>query len=249
MSEFKDHFSSQSQGYSLFRPHYPDELYASVASYCKRHQLAWDCGCGTGQASHGLIRHFAKVIATDGSSAQIERAVADEKIEYRVATAEASGIAAATVDLVLVAQALHWFDFDRFYQEVERVGRPGGVLAAIAYGLMRIAPGIDSLIDRLYYDLLGSCWPPERAYIDNGYRSIPFPFPLLPLGNFEMSAEWSCEHCLGYLETWSAVQRYREQNSECPVALIAGDLRAAWGSPSARRRVCWPLYGKVGRIG
>lgn len=248
MSEFKDHFSRQSTGYSHYRPNYPDELFAFLASLCRQPVQAWDCGCGTGQAAHGLIRHFKSVVATDASSAQIAKAAVGAGIEYRVATAEKSGLDEASVDLVLVAQALHWFDFDAFYREVRRVCRPGGVLAAIAYGLIRINPSIDRVIDHLYVDLLGDDWPPERKHIDNAYTSIPFPFELLPGKEFVMQAEWLFDHCLGYLETWSAVQNYRQRNGCCPVSLVADDLLAAWGDREQAHSVSWPLHPLLGKV-
>jgi SAM-dependent methyltransferase len=248
MAEFKDHFSKQSTGYSRYRPNYPEELFAFLASLCRQPVKAWDCGCGTGQAAHGLVRHFKSVVATDASEAQIEKAAAGDGITYRVATAEASGLDDDSVDLVLVAQALHWFDFDMFYREVRRVCRPGGVLVAIAYGLMRINPEIDRVIDRLYVDLLGDDWPPERKHIDNAYETIPFPFAPLPGKGFAMLAEWSFDHCLGYLKTWSAVQNYREREENCPVSLVADEILDAWGDREQVLHVSWPLHLLLGKV-
>ncbi len=246
MSEFKDHFSQQSSGYSVYRPSYPQELFSYLATLCPGHKLAWDCGCGSGQAALALIRHFDRVIATDGSTAQIEKAVPAEGVEYRVATAESSRLADGSVDLILVAQALHWFEFDLFYEEVRRVSRPEAVLAAVTYGLMRINPEIDQVIDRLYFNLLGKYWPAERRHVDNGYTSVPFPFPSTPVKEFVMQAAWSLEHCLGYLATWSAVQQFRQATAECPVKMIEDELRAAWRNEVYV--VTWPLQMLLGRV-
>ena len=245
---FKDHFSRQSTGYGLYRPHYPAELFACLADLCRRHDLAWDCGCGTGQAAHGLSQHFKSVIATDASAAQIDKAVPADRVEYQVAPAEQSGLASASVDLVLVAQALHWFDFEAFYREVRRVCRADAVLAAVTYGLMRVNPEIDQIIDHLYVDLLGGDWPAERQHVDNGYQSIPFPFPRLADQNITMSAEWDFDHCFGYLETWSAVQRYRQRTGHCPLAEVADPLLAAWGDREQVRQLSWPISLLLGQV-
>src|SRR5216110_2684818 len=126
--KFKDHFSGQAVEYAKFRPHYPGELFEYLTSISPRHELAWDCATGNGQAAVGLARHFDSVIATDASAQQIASAELNDRISYRVAPAEASGIDSASVDLTLAAQALHWFDIDRFFREAKRVSRKNGVL-------------------------------------------------------------------------------------------------------------------------
>ena len=248
MAEFKDHFSRQSTGYGLYRPHYPDELFHKLAALSAGHQRVWDCGCGTGQAAHGLARHFEQVVATDASAKQIGQAVPHERIDYRVASAESSGLDDSSVDLVLVAQALHWFEFDRFYEEVSRVSRNGGILAVVAYGLLRIDDRIDPVVDHLYHDLLGEYWPAERRHIDNGYSSIPFPFRRLPVEEMVLQADWSFDHFCGYLETWSAVQRYRDDRGRCPIAGVQNALQSAWGDRSDICTIRWPLYLLIGQV-
>lgn len=248
MTEFKDHFSRHAKDYRRYRPHYPERLFEYLASLCRSHDRAWDCGCGSGQAAHALSRYFKAVVATDASAEQIGRAEPAGGIDFRIASAERSGLEDTSVDLVLVAQALHWFDFSAFYREVGRVGRPGGVLAAVAYGLLRVDPDVDRLVDDLYRDCLEHDWPPERHHIDERYETIPFPFAELPCPDIEMSVQWDFERFAGYLETWSAVRRHRERTGRCPVKSMIGELSAAWGERGSIKTVAWPLYLKIGRI-
>ena len=246
---FKDHFSRQAAAYTRFRPSYPQELFAWLASVTPNQELAWDCGCGNGQAAVGLASYFRRIIATDASNQQIEHAVPHERVDYRVAPAEASGIPPASVDLIVVAQALHWFDFARFYDEVRRVARPPAVIAAITYGELRCGGGMDSLLDRFYSGIVGPYWPKERRYVDEGYRTIPFPFPEISAPTFELAAEWTLQHLVGYLGTWSAVKEYRLVRGGDPLALIQQELLAGWGDPARVRQIRWPLHLRVGRVG
>lgn len=249
MQDFKDHFSTKAADYTRFRPTYPPALFAWLAGLTSRHNRAWDCGCGNGQATIGLAPYFSQVIGTDPSRQQIDNAVPLERISYAVASAEESGLEAASIDLVVVAQALHWFDFDRFYAEVRRVVRPGGVLAAISYGEVHVEGAAESVISRFYHEMIGPYWPPERRYVDEGYRTIPFPFPEIEAPTFAMEVDWPLGHLIGYLGTWSAVKEYERATGKNPLALIAEELAAAWGDPDEARRVSWPLGLRIGRVG
>ncbi len=248
MSQFKDHFSSQAAAYSHYRPDYPEALYDYLASIVPARDCAWDCATGSGQAACALARYFRRVIATDASARQVHNAVPHPGVEYRVATAEESGIDSNSVDLITVAQALHWFDTDRFFTEARRVLRPAGILAAWTYNLARIDPAIDAVVSRLYHDLVGPYWPVERRLLERGYRDIPFPFRELSPPEFDMHAYWSRDRLLGYLRTWSAVQRYREDRDVDPVALVEPEIDRAWGDMLAERKVTWPLTVRVGAV-
>lgn len=245
---FKDHFSGQAAAYTKYRPSYPAELFSWLAVLTKRHERAWDCGCGNGQAAHGLVPHYRLIIATDPSATQIEHALPHERIDYGIAPAEDSGIESGSIDLVVVAQALHWFDFGRFYDEVRRVAAPGGVLAAVTYGELRLGGEIDPLIDRFYFDVVGPYWPPERRYVDERYSTIPFPFPEIEAPEFRMEAHWSLEHLVGYLGTWSAVKEYVKEQGTDPLEALQEELRPLWGDPAALRKVTWPLTVRAGRV-
>ncbi|MBI2353785.1 MAG: class I SAM-dependent methyltransferase [Deltaproteobacteria bacterium] len=247
-AQFKDHFSGHADAYTRYRPSYPPQMFAWLAGLTKGHDLAWDCGCGNGQAAVAIAPYYRLVIATDPSPQQIEHALPHEGVRYSVAPAEESGIAGATVDLIVVAQALHWFDFDRFYDEARRVARRDGVIAAFSYGEVRLDGPPDETVSRFYHEIIGPCWPPERRYVDEHYATIPFPFQEIVSPPFAMEIDWNLEHLMGYLGTWSAVKEYERRNGSDPLALIAGELRSAWGDPRQERRISWPLSIRVGRI-
>ncbi|MDF1813397.1 MAG: class I SAM-dependent methyltransferase [Verrucomicrobiales bacterium] len=243
--KFPDHFSGHSSQYAASRPHYPDSLFPYLASICSRTECAWDCATGSGQAAFALAPFFTRVIATDASEAQIEHPSGSAaNVDFHAAPAEASGIDTDSVDLITVAQALHWFRFEEFFGEVNRVARPDGLLAVWSYGLTRVTSSIDELVDGLYLDI-DKYWPPERLYVENNYSTIPFPFEIVPTPEFEMNLSWSADQMLDYLRTWSAVKRCEKDTGLDPVAKIEAPFREAWGED--RREVCWPLFVKVGR--
>jgi len=247
---FEDHFSGHAAAYAAFRPSYPAGLPAFVAGLPlppADHRLAWDCATGNGQAALGIAEHFARVIATDASAQQIAQATPHPRVEYRVAPAESSGLADGSIDLVTVAQAVHWFDFDRFYAEVRRVLAPGGALALWTYDYARIAPVVDRLVDRLGHGTVGSYWPAGRRWVDEEYRTIPFPFDEVAAPSFELHERWALPQFAGYLRTWSAVQRYVAARGEDPVARLLPELAAAWGDPEEPRDVRWPIVVRAGR--
>ena len=247
MSGFKDHFSTASDRYAAFRPDYPDELYAWLAGLCREQDTAWDCATGSGQAALGLAQHFRRVIATDASAEQIRHAQPHPAIEYRVAPAEASGLADASVDLVSVAQAAHWFDLPRFHAEVARVLKPGGVIALWGYGRMVLPGELDTPFLHFYSTTVGPYWPPERKLIDDAYRSLDFPFAAINAPAFFIEVEWTLDRLLDYVSTWSAVKRYRAARGDDPLPALRGELAPAWGDAAKLRQLAWPLFLRCGR--
>ena len=244
---FKDHFSGHAADYRAFRPTYPPELFAFLAGACARRDLAWDCGTGSGQAAVPLTEHFTRVFATDASAKQVENADPHTKVEYAVAPAEACPLSDASADLVLVAQALHWFDHDRFYPEVRRVCKPGGLFAATCYYAPSVGPEVDPILRR-WEDFIRPYWTPERVWVDDGYRSIPFPFPELPVPRFELSVESALAQFVGYLSTWSATKAYEKKHGANPLAAFTTEFAAAWGEPSAVRKLRWELVVRMGWV-
>ena len=249
MSEFKDHFSGHAAIYREARPTYPPALFDWLAQQAPDRELAWDAGCGNGQATAALAQRFGHVIGTDPSANQIAEAESRANIEYRVEPAERPTLSDRSVSLVTVAQAMHWLDHARFYAAVRRVLKPGGMLAVWAYAHCDVGDaGIDAAITRLYVDLTGPYWPTERSLVETGYRSIPFPFGEIAPPAFPMVASWTVDHLLAYLRSWSATQRYIKANGHDPVALVEQDLRAAWGEPSRLRNVKWQFHIRAGRV-
>ena len=235
---FNDHFSTQAQTYADSRPDYPAALYEFMVSQTKQHTLCWDVATGNGQAAVALAQYFDRVVATDASMAQLQQAIGRVNIDYRCEPAEHSSLENASVDLVTVAQALHWFDFERFYPELKRVLKPGGRVAAWTYGLLTVNDEIDSIIERFYSHVLGGYWPQERNYVDQAYKTIPFPFNKIEAPYFSIKREWSLEQLCRYLESWSAVEKYKKQNGSSCVAPIKKQLESCW---TDNQRVSWPI--------
>jgi SAM-dependent methyltransferase len=246
MTNFKDLFSRDPAGYAEFRPHYPAALFAWLAEVSPGDALAWDAGTGNGQAAVELAKHFRHVIASDPSAKQLSQAVADPRVEYRVA-GETAGLDPASADLATVAQALHWFDRPKYWNEVKRVVRPGGVVAVWCYELQQVSPDIDGIITRFYRETVGPYWTPDRKLVEDGYRTVEFPFAEFTAPSFAMTTEWSLQQQLGYLGTWSAVGRFRDVAGRDPIPMVAAELEPAWGSEGVRK-VSWPLSVRAGRL-
>jgi SAM-dependent methyltransferase len=247
LANFKDHFSEVAARYAEFRPTYPDELFSWLASLCKEHDAAWDCATGSGQAAAGLAPHFTQVVATDASAEQIAHAGAPANVSFRVAPAEASGLEARSIDLVTVAQAAHWFELPKFFAEAQRVLKPGGVLALWGYGRLDLPAGMDAIFQRFYSETVGPYWPPERKWIDDGYRSLDFPFAEIAAPDFFIEVEWNLPRLLAYLSTWSAVKRYRADRDSDPLPALMAELQPLWGDPDDALPLKWPLFLRVGR--
>lgn len=248
MPIFKDHFSIQSKGYSKFRPLYPAELYSHLFDMCGGHSLVWDCATGTGQAARGLSEYFDNIMATDGSEKQIASAHAPENVAFSVATAEYSGLDGCSVDLITVAQALHWFDHDAFFKEVRRVLKPGGILAVWTYNLLEVGEDIDPILHQFNDNIVGDYWPAERQLVRDEYKTIDFPFDEIEMPNFSMETSWTLDDLMGYLATWSSVVRYRQAKGHDPLQGIYSKLLVAWGDTTEEKLVKWPLSFRVGRI-
>ena len=246
--EFKDYFSEESAAYAEYRPRYPEGLFAWLADVAPACTVAWDAGTGTGQAAVALAAHFDKVIATDASATQLENAPRHPRVEYRQAVAGHSMLAANSVDLATVAQALHWFDRGAFYVEAAKVLVSRGVLAVWCYGVHRIDPRVDEVIEYLYDDLLGAWWTADRRLVEEGYRTIEFPFQELTPPGFELTAEWDLHRLVGYISTWSALRRCRRETGRNMLEEVFPRLAEAWGDPARLRLIRWPLALRVGRV-
>ena len=222
-------------------------MFAYLTSLTTSHARAWDCGTGNGQVAVELSDWFEKVYATDLSNSQIEQAVPRQNIIYSVQRAEQTTFPADFFDLITVAQAIHWFDFAHFYQEVRRTAKPDALLAVLGHGLLKINEEVDTVINRFYHNKVGAYWDRERRYIDENYQTIPFPFPEITAPEFFNTFDWSLDHLLGYLSTWSAVKHFIAANGYDPVEELSDELTAAWGS-QPERVVDFPLLLRIGRI-
>lgn len=243
---FKDHFSSQSAAYSRYRPEYPPELIEFVAARAPGRRLAVDCATGNGQAALALAGHFAAVLAVDASSSQLVHAQPHRRVLYATGLAERLPLRDARVDLVAAAQAAHWFDFGRFHAECRRVLVPGGVVAVWTYEKFRVDGPVDATVDAFYSGVIGGDWPPERRYVEQGYRTLPFPWREEPAPAFELETHWDLGQLMGYLATWSAVQRHKDRTGQDPLPALRSRLAARWPA-GATRRLRWPIHLRLGR--
>ncbi len=246
-SKFKDHFSGHAAQYARYRPAYPAALYDWLAEQAPARDCAWDVATGNGQAAVELAKRFRQVIATDGSRQQIEQAVAAANIDYRVETAEANSLADHSVDLITVAQSYHWFDHPAFQAQVQRIAMPNAVFAIWTYTLAQISTELDQVVRAFYAGPIDTFWPPERRLVEAGYSSLEFSWPEIAVPDFELELDWRLEDLLGYLRTWSAVQRYQAAHSTDPVSDWEPALGKAWGDASTRT-VRWPMRVRAFRI-
>ncbi|MFN8287118.1 MAG: class I SAM-dependent methyltransferase [Chitinophagales bacterium] len=244
---FQDHFSKQSDIYAKARPTYPEELFTYLAALVAEKELCWDCGTGNGQAAVALAQYFKKVIATDPSARQIENAVRHSNIEYRVATAEESGLPDKSVNLLTAATAAHWFQHDKFYNEARRVVKKDGVIALWTYSMAHITPEIDELMNWFAYDYLEKYWPDGRWYVRNHYKTLPFPFDAMETPAFYCKMQWSLAQWLDYVRSWSSYTRYVQQHATDPLTILMPKLEPLWPTDEIKL-VTWPLHLKCARI-
>lgn len=244
---FKDHFSPQAAGYAKYRPVYPAELFAFLANLRDEKEVAWDCGAGNGQAAIGLAPYFKIVIASDASRNQVVRAIRHKKVHFCLMPGENAAIHSRQVDLLVVSQAVHWFQFAQFYSEAKRVLKSNGIIAIWSYGLPRTNGKMNPVVDHLYSEILGTYWPPERKFIDLQYKTIPFPFIEVQASQIEMQTIWNFSHFIGYLNTWSAVQNFKMKHKINPVDRIKKELNESWGAENEENILHWPLYLRIGK--
>jgi ubiquinone/menaquinone biosynthesis C-methylase UbiE len=248
---FKDHFSGVAGRYAEFRPNYPRALFEWIASVAPALERVWDCATGNGQAAVLLKEFFSEVIATDASAEQIANARGVEGIRYAVAPAESSGLKDASVDVVTVAQAAHWFDLPRFYAEAKRVLNPGGLVVLWCYGTFRLGDAkIDEFLQHFYHEVVGPFWPAERRFIEEDYRTLNFPLKEISAPIFHMQGEFTLKRLAGYLRTWSATQRFIKARGFDPVEELERKLKDHWATAEDRAMAVqhWPIHIRAGRF-
>jgi SAM-dependent methyltransferase len=246
-SAFKDLFSERSADYAASRPTYPPQLARFLAEQSPGRGLALDCGCGTGQLSVQLAEHFAQVVATDASAAQIAAATPHPCVRYHVAPAETSGLDPASADLIVAAQAAHWFDLPAFYAEARRIAAPGALLALVTYGVFHVEGDAEPLIQEFYWKTVGPFWPPGREHVEDCYRSLPFPYDEIDTPSLAIELAWTRDELLAYVDTWSAMRAAEKALGRKPFEDFASKLAQAW--PDGERcKLSWPLTIRAGHV-
>lgn len=243
----KDNFSAQAALYAQYRPTYPPELFKYIVSFVSDKNTAWDCGTGNGQSAVELSKYFKKVIATDISSKQIVNAEKAANIFYSVQPSEHTDIDNDSVNLITVAQAIHWFDFEKFYAEVKRIATKNAFIAVWSYSLLKINKSIDQIIRNYHFNFLGNYWDAERKYVDDEYKNIPFPFGKIDAPQFFIEKYWSLQELEGYLNTWSALQKYLNANEPNPVPGIIRSIQPFWGREE-KKKIIFPIHLLLGAI-
>ena len=245
-NSMKDNFSKQAARYATYRPVYPTALYEFILEQIQHRQLAWDCGTGNGQCAIELSRYFEKVYATDISQKQIDHAPKADNIFYSVQPAESTHFPDSAFDLITVAQALHWFKFEAFYKEVTRVAKNGCIFTAWSYSLLNITPEIDELIKDYHFNTMHDYWDAERKYVDDGYSTLPFPFDHIDTPRFHISYQWTMRDLEGYLNTWSALQKFIEVNGYNPVPQLMSRINGFWRTGTMN--INFPVHMLMTRI-
>lgn len=243
----KDNFSTQAKIYAKYRPGYPEKLFEYLSGLCVNKSLAWDCGTGNGQSAVILSKYFEKVYATDISKKQIDNAEERNNITYAVEPAEQTSIDNNSVDIITVSQALHWFHFEDFYAEVKRVAKPDAIIAVWTYSLLKINQPIDAIIHKYHFETLASYWDAERKYVDDGYQTIPFPFAQLETPALNIELYWTLDDLEGYLNTWSALQKFIKANNQNPVPSVIQEIKEHW-KPGEKMKIIFPIHMKAGYV-
>jgi SAM-dependent methyltransferase len=242
----KDYFSTQSRAYAAYRPTYPDELYHFIFQHVKNKNNAWDCATGNGQVAAHLAKHFNNVQATDISREQLDHAIKKDNISYSVGRAERTEFKDHQFDLITVAQALHWFDRDLFYNEVRRVAKPGGILAVWGYSMLTVDPAIDRIILEFYNHTVGPFWDSARRLVEDEYRSLEFPFEDILSPTFNIKVQWSLDQLAGYLFSWSATQKFLKEKGYDPVEQFTKSVRTIW--LEQKKLITFPIFSRIGTV-
>jgi hypothetical protein len=225
-------------------------MFEWIASVCGRRDAVWDCATGNGQAAGGIAPHFARVVATDISVAQLAHAVPRDNIRYCVCSAEEPALRHDAFDLVIVAQALHWLDFDRFWPAVSRVARANALFVAWGYDWSETTPELEASFVAPFREIVHPFWAANNRIVWRGYRTdeVRFPYPRIDAPPFALEVDWTVAQLVEYMKTWSAYTRSRSD----PAAVRAMDAlmastRALRESPR-RFDMRIPLYLLAGRI-
>lgn len=240
-------FITQADAYARFRPNYPDELFTEILALCIEKETAWDVGTGSGQAAVALASHFKHFFASDVDINQLEQATPHSNIHYLQCKAEQSPLTHSSINLITVAQALHWFSFEDFFSEVHRVLKPQGVLVAWTYSRCQLAPGLDEVLINFYKNIVGPYWPTQRHWVDEAYDGIKIPLKHIEIPNKVLRKNWSLEHLIGYVSSWSAVTHYRRTTHHNPLPKLAEELQLLWGNRQNTQPIEWILTIKAGR--
>ncbi len=243
----KDLFSKQAEWYAQYRPVYPQALFDFVLGFVAERGAALDCATGNGQVARVLSSYFRNVCALDVSENQIRHAVTHHHITYLIARAEQTPFRSESFDLITVAQAYHWFDSERFCAEARRIARPNAMIAIWSYNLLHCEPILDRLIHRWNYETLAPYWEAERQFLYTRYDTLAFDFERIPSPGFDIVVEWTKNDLIGYLRSWSALQKMLQVAGDSALKDIIRKIGDAWGEETTKV-FTFPVFLKLGRV-
>lgn len=242
------HFEAGGADYARHRPGYPPELASALSALSAGRGQALDVGCGSGQLTVLLADHFDRVTGTDVSAEQIAHAERRGNTDYRVEPAEKIGLADASVDLIVAAQAAHWFDLPRFHAETRRIAAPGAALALVSYGVPQLDGPAGERFRQFYWGDIHPFWPEGRAHVEQGYAAMDFPFDEVSIPPLAIRRDWSFAALAGYVGTWSAVMRAAKSARGEIAGHALAEMAGLWGDPERTHRITWPITGRFARL-
>eukprot|EP00057_Strongylocentrotus_purpuratus_P012545 XP_011667019.1 PREDICTED: putative methyltransferase DDB_G0268948 isoform X2 [Strongylocentrotus purpuratus] len=213
--------------YVQYRPSVPEIVTESVIKHTKNSTdlkpgLVVDVGCGSGQFTQSLARHFDRALGFDISEAQIEEAKKHNQfshVEYSIAPAERLPLEDGSVDLLTVASAVHWFDMPAFTREADRVLKPGGCIAVIGTYRIRTVNHQNELIKSKLIECREKYTQELDKYrvIDTKayykfYETLEFPSYDMTRWSMEYNRTLTAPAFINFLQTLSFSIKYLERH-------------------------------------
>ncbi|KAK3879524.1 hypothetical protein Pcinc_015908 [Petrolisthes cinctipes] len=212
--------SNLTNKYIQYRPVPPLTLCKAVVDHVKKSRgddlgICGDIGCGSGQNTSLYSDYFREVVGVDVSPQQLAIARTATQHLTNVTFKEGSGerlpFADHSVDLLTCCVSVHWFDYAQFYSEVERVLKPGGVLACYSYLVTSIHYN-DKVISDNFTENCSSIkpyWPASHNVLWEEYSTLPKLYEDDILirkseGRFITELDSTLDSVIGYISSWSA---------------------------------------------
>ena len=234
-------FEDKADLYASSRPTYPKELFDFIGSLLVSKNEAWDCAAGNGQASTGLAKIFTKVEATDISKEQISNSFPLKNVNFSVQPGESTNFKDNQFDLVNVAQALHWFDYSKFWDEVSRVLKPNGVFVAYSYVWPNVDNNIDSILEEKIKSIIEPYWASNNKLAWDDYKTLDFPFSLMDVPKIDLKNNWNLDQFLNYIHTWSGTRRCMDNIGTDFFESAKDEMLRSWGDPEQKKLIKSPL--------